>query len=129
MPIKQNLNLNQILTPGEFFAYHLPTSSLYLRDIIISRPELGQDFVFEHVRYFRSVSFVVEVILSVLLVLVEDVPGHLGTEHHGAELGVGLGVEPREPAAGLAPHHAGGASTGLSAAMIIIIHIIKYIFY
>ena len=72
MPIKQNLNLNKILTPGQLLCNHLAISSENLLNVIITLPELGQDFVFEHVRYFRSVSFVVEVILSVLLVLVED---------------------------------------------------------
>ena len=94
MPIEQNLNLNQILTPGKFFAYHLPTSSLYLRDIIISRPELGQDFVFEHVGYFRS--FGLLQVLGVLHVILEVLSRHPGTRHHGPEPGVRVGMEASE---------------------------------
>ena len=51
MPIKQNLNLNKILTPGQLLGNYLAISSQDLLNVII-RPELGQDLVFEHVGYF-----------------------------------------------------------------------------
>ena len=93
MPIKQNLNLNKILTPGQLLCNHLAISSENLLNVIITLPELGQDFVFEHVGYFRS--FGLLKVLRVQLVLLE-VLGHPGTGHHGSEPGVRVGMETSE---------------------------------
>ena len=94
MPIKQNLNLNQILTPGQLLCNHLAISSENLLNVIITRPELGQDFVFEHVGYFRS--FGLLQVLGVMLILLEVLSRHPGTRHHGPEPGVRVRMEASE---------------------------------
>ena len=93
MPIKQNLNLNKILTPGQLLCNHLAISSENLLNVIITLPELGQDFVFEHVGYFRC--FGLLKVLRVQLVLLE-ILGHPGAGHHGSEPGVRVGMETSE---------------------------------
>ena len=90
MPIEQNLNLNQILTPGQLLCNHLAISSENLLNVIITRPELGQDLVFEHVGYFRSFG-----LLQVLLIL-EVLSRHPGTRHHGSEPRVRVRMEASE---------------------------------
>ena len=109
MPIKQNLNLNKILTPGQLLGNHLAISSQNFFNVII-RPELGQDLVFEHVGYFRSCGQLL--VLRVLLLLLEILPRHPGTGHHGSEPGVRVRMEPGEFLRCLTPHSSGAGSDG-----------------
>ena len=94
MPIKQNLNLNKILTPGQLLGNHLAISSQNLLNVIVTRPELGQDFVFEHVGYFRGRGELL--VLLIILILLEILPRHPGAGHHRSEPGVGVWVEAGE---------------------------------
>ena len=107
MPIKQNLNLNKILTPWQLLGNHLSISSQNLLDVIVARPELGQDFVFEHVCYFRGCGE-----LRVLLILLEILPRHPGTGHHRSEPGVRVRMEAGEFLRCLAPHSSWAGSHG-----------------
>ena len=108
MPIKQNLNLNKILTPGQLLGNHLSISSQNLLNVIIARPELGQYFVFEHVGYFRGCGE-----LLVLLILLEIIlPRHPGAGYHSSEPGVRIWMEAGEFLRCLAPHSSWAGSHG-----------------
>ena len=110
MPIKQNLNLNKILTPGKLLGNHLAISSQNFLNVIVTRPELGQDLVFEHVCYLRSCGQLLD--LRVLLLLLEIIPRHPGTGHHGSEPRVRVRMEPGEFLRCLTPHSSGAGSDG-----------------